>query len=154
MSSELKKFRKLVWMLGFFKIRMLYFVRPKLEVLNENKVVVKIRLRKRTKNHLNSMYFGALAVGADLAAGLHAFYFCDKLGVRPHFAFKSMSGQFLKRVESDATFICNSGKAIEAVVQQAYETKERQNFPVPVEVRNAENEVVATFEMEMSVKLK
>lgn len=140
-------------MLGFFKIRLLFFVKPRLVLLNEEQVEVKIRLRRRTRNHLNSMYFGALAVGADVAAGIHAFYFCDKLGIQPHFAFKSMSAQFIKRVESHATFRCNSGLEIKDCVQQAYESKERQNLEVPIQVFNESDELVATFIMEMSIKL-
>ena len=153
-QEMLKKYRKLVWKLGFFKIRLLFFVRPQLEKLTDETVVLRVKLNKRTKNHLNSMYFGALAVGADLAAGVHSMYYCDKLGVQPHFSFKSMEGNFLKRVETDAIFICNSGEAIHTVVKQAHETKERQNFPVPVSVQNTNGEEVARFVMEMSIKLK
>lgn len=150
----LQKFRRQIWLLGFFKIRLLFFVRPQLIKLNDQEVEVLVKLRRRTKNHLNSMYFGALAVGADLAAGVHALYFCDKKGLQPHFSFKSMNAQFLKRVESDARFICNSGKEIEEVVEKAILTKERQNYPVEISVLNTTGEEVARFTMEMSIKVK
>lgn len=153
-TNNLRKFRRLIWLLGFFKIRLLFFVRPQLVKLTDEEVEVIVKLRKRTKNHLNSMYFGALAVGADLAGGIHALYYCDKQGLQPHFSFKSMDAQFLKRVDSDAHFICKSGREIEQVVQLAFETKERQNFPVPISVLNNEGEEVARFTMEMSIKLK
>ena len=73
-----KLFKKIKWqlfLLGRFKIPMLGYTAPKLIELNNNKAKVKIKLKRRTKNHLNSMYFGALAVGADVAGGIHAFYF-------------------------------------------------------------------------------
>ncbi len=153
-QNNLKKYRRLIWLLGFFKIRLLFFVRPQLVKLNEEELEVIVKFRKRNKNHLNSMYFGALAVGADLAGGIHALYFCDKKGLKPHFSFKSMDAQFLKRVESDAHFICKAGKEIEQVVEKAYATKERQNFPVPIAVLDDSGEEVAKFTMEMSIKLK
>ncbi|GAM75988.1 hypothetical protein JCM19241_286 [Vibrio ishigakensis] len=40
--------------------------------IDEARVEVKIPLRRRTKNHLNSMYMGALVVGADVAGGFLA----------------------------------------------------------------------------------
>ena len=64
--------------MGKLKIPVIGYVAPKLLELDDNTVKVKIRLRRRTKNHLNSMYFGVLAVGADLAAGAHAFYYAKK----------------------------------------------------------------------------
>ena len=94
-------------MLGLVKIPIIGFVKPKLIELNDEKARVKIRLRRRTKNHLNSMYFGALAVGADVAAGLHAFYFAGKMGKKVSFAFKGMSVEFLMRAESSVVFSSN-----------------------------------------------
>lgn len=59
-------------MFGFTKVPLIWLCRPKIIAINEKMVEVKIPLRKRTKNHLNSMYFGALAVGADVAGGFLA----------------------------------------------------------------------------------
>ncbi len=96
-NPNLKKYGMMLRLMGIFKIPMIGYVRPRLIEINDTDVVVKIRLRRRTKNHLKSMYFGVLAVGADVTAGLHAFYFCDELNVRPSFAFKAMKSEFIKR---------------------------------------------------------
>ena len=77
---SLKKMKWMLFLLGLTKIPIIGYVKPKLIELNDEKAGVKIKLRRRSKNHLNSMYFGALAVGADVAAGLHAFYFAGKMG--------------------------------------------------------------------------
>ena len=58
------------------------------------------------------MYFGAMAVGADLSAGLHTFYFAEKDQNRMHFVFKAMDCQFLKRAETDVRFISREGDKI------------------------------------------
>ena len=50
------------------------------------------------------MYFGALAVGADIAGGIQVFYFSKMLGKEISFAFKGMNAQFIKRAESDIIF--------------------------------------------------
>ena len=37
--------------LGFFKIPLIWYVNPKVILLNEDEIRVKIKLRRRTKNH-------------------------------------------------------------------------------------------------------
>ncbi len=153
-NSNLKKYGMMLRLMGIFKIPMIGYVRPRLVEINDTDVVVKIRLRRRTKNHLKSMYFGVLAVGADVTAGLHAFYFCDELNVRPSFAFKAMKSEFIKRAETDVLFTCNEGAAVREQVLKAIQTNERQNHWVKVTAKDLNGDVVALFEMEISVKIK
>ena len=105
--------------LGWRYIPILGFVNPKLIVLDEEKTLIKIKLRRRTKNHLKSMYFGALAVGADTAAGIYAFALAEQMGVKIHFSFKSSKFEFLKRAESDVVFSCQDGQKIKAAMNEA-----------------------------------
>lgn len=153
-KKHLKKMRKLLFWLGFLKIPMLRYCRPKLVALDDQKAVIKIRLRRRTKNHLNSMYFGALSVGADVAAGILMYHFAVKRKKNISFAFKAVKGEFLKRAETDVTFECESGAEIVQVLEKAISTGERQNHPVTVNALNNDREIVATFEMTTSVKVK
>ena len=141
-----------LFFLGKFKIPMLGFSRVKLIDLNDDIAKVSIGLRRRTKNHLNSMYFGALAVGADVAGGIHAFYYAEKMNKKISFAFKSMNAQFIKRAESDCTFISNDGKKVENAVLRSIKDNVRINETTKVHVYDASNELVAEFEMEISVK--
>ena len=152
-----KLFKKIKWqlfLLGRFKIPMLGYTAPKLIELNNNKAKVKIKLKRRTKNHLNYMYFGALAVGADVAGGIHAFYFANMHNKKVSFAFKGMSCEFIKRAESDCTFISEDGKKVEAAILKSIATGDRVNETTKVEVYDAAQELVANFEMIVSVKCK
>lgn len=151
---SLKKMRWMLFLLGFVKIPIIGFVKPKLVTLDEERASVTIRLRRRSKNHLNSMYFGALAVGADVAAGLHAFYFAEKMGKKVSFAFKGMKAEFLMRAESDIEFISEDGAKVSDAMNRSLESGERINEPIMVVAKNTKNEVVATFEMIVSVKVK
>ena len=150
----LRHMQRKLWLLSVFKIPLIGFVKPRLLKLDEQESVVKINLKRRTKNHLNSMYFGALAVGADIAAGLHAFYFAESLGYKVSFAFKGMNADFLMRAESDILFKINQGELIREAVELSAKSKERVNQPVDVIATNDKNEVVATFKMIVSVKVK
>lgn len=153
-NPSLKKYAMMLRLMGIFRIPMIGYVSPRLVQIDDENVIVRIRLRRRTKNHLKSMYFGALAVGADVTAGLHAFYFCDELNVRPSFAFKGMRAEFLKRAETDVEFSCDEGAIIREQVLKAIQTNERQNHWVKVTAKDLNGEVVALFEMEISVKIK
>jgi acyl-coenzyme A thioesterase PaaI-like protein len=149
----LKSMQWKMFLLGFFKIPILHYVRPRLIEINDEKVVLKVTLRRRTKNHLNSMYFGALAVGADIAGGLQAFYFAERYGKKISFAFKSSTAQFLKRAETDTFFESNQGAVIVAALNKSMETGERVNDIVNVIAKNTQGEIVATFEMGISLKV-
>ncbi|MBL1278666.1 MAG: DUF4442 domain-containing protein [Fluviicola sp.] len=150
----LKQMQRKLWLLSVFKIPIIGFVKPKLLLLNEKESRVKIKLRRRTKNHLNSMYFGALAVGADVAAGLHVFYFSETMGHKVSFAFKGIKGEFIKRAESDVIFKIDQGELIREAILNSYATKERVNQSIDVVAIDANNELVANFVMIVSVKVK
>jgi len=153
-TPTLSEMRRNLFLMGFLKIPMLGRLHPKLLHIDDEKIVLKIKLRRRSKNHLNSMYFGALAIGADCASGLHAFYFAKKYNRQISFVFKSMSAEFIKRAESDVTFVFNDGKEIEKLVLKSKDTGERYNRFCDVTCLNEQQEVVAIFKMESSVKVK
>jgi len=138
--------------LGLLKIPMLSYTGVKLISINDTEAKVKVKLKRRTKNHLNSLYFGALAVGADIAGGIHAFYYAEKMNIKISFAFKSMNAQFIKRAESDCTFVSNDGCKVENAVLKSIQEKIRVNETTKVYVYDTFNEPVAEFTMEISVK--
>lgn len=148
-------FKKMKWnlfLLGKLKIPMLAYTGVRLIELNDTDVKVSIKLKRRTKNHLNSMYFGALAVGADVAGGIHAFYYAEKLNKKISFAFKGMNAQFIKRATTDCTFVSKDGKKVEDAVLLSIKTQERVNETTKVYAYDTANELVAEFDMVVSVK--
>jgi acyl-coenzyme A thioesterase PaaI-like protein len=151
--DSLRKMRWKLFLLGLVKIPIIGFVRPKLISINKEEIVVSIELRRRTKNHLNSMYFGALAVGADVAAGILAYYNSEILQRKTSLAFKGIKAEFLKRSESDIRFVCSEGKKIENMLQTCISSEERQNESITVYALNNLGEQVAVFEMILSLKV-
>ncbi|MDO7613766.1 MAG: DUF4442 domain-containing protein [Crocinitomicaceae bacterium] len=132
---------------------MIRYTRPKLLAIDDTTVRVKIKLRRRTKNHLSSMYFGALSVGADIAGGIQVFYFSKKMDRKVSFAFKGMNAQFLKRAESDIVFESNEGQKIQKAMEKSLKEGSRINDSIMVEAKNDSGEIVATFEMIVSVRV-
>ena len=87
----------LVRYFGITKIPLIFFVKPQVLQLNQSQCMIKIPLRRRTRNHLMSMYFGVLAVGADLAGGLLAMQMLARSDHKINLVFKDMHADFLKR---------------------------------------------------------
>ena len=155
--TSLSRFRFFLWTFGRFKVPMIGSVKPRLVTLTDNQIVIKLVLNRRSKNHLQSMYFGALAIGADLAGGLHGFYHAKKKGVTVSLAFKSMQADFLKRAESDVYFVCDSGEAIANMLTTSQTTGQRVNKTIAVHAfthyTSQKKEEVARFVLELSLKV-
>ena len=142
---------------GFFKIPLLFFVRPSVVELSESKVVVRIPLRRRTRNHLRSMYIGAMVVGADVAAGLMAMTLIQKSSHNVSLIFKGMDAEFFKLAQGDTYFTCDQGREISELVTAAIASTERVESPVHVIATVPEklgDEQVARFTMVLSLKKK
>ncbi len=140
---------------SFFKIPAIFFVRPSVVSLSEQEVVVKIPLRRRTKNHLGSMYFGVLAIGADCAGGLLAMEAIKQSGKKISLQFKDFRADFLKRPMADVHFVCREGEGIRQLVAEAVASGERVNRTLAIDAtcpKLSGDEPVAKFQLTMSLK--
>lgn len=139
---------------GFWKVPLIAFVRPKVLEVDDVKVAIKIPLNRRTKNHLGSMYFGSLMIGADLAAAYYAVKLIFQSGKRIDFVFKNSQAVFLKRPTGDVVFSCTQGEAIRALVTRADESGERVDTELKVvcTVPSDGHAIVAEMNMVLSLK--
>jgi len=158
MSFSVERFKQTVGMrlFGWLKIPLLASVRPSVVELSETRCVVRIPLRRWTRNHLGSMYFGALAIGADCAGGLLAMDAIRRSGGGVSLVFKAFQATFLKRPESDVYFICQEGAAIRDQVRRALASPDRITEPMHMQaaIRTPDGgfEPVAEFTLELSLK--
>lgn len=152
------KLRFNLWMLSHFKIPMIGICRPTLLEINPERIVVRIPLYFFTKNHYGSMYFGAQAVGADLAAGYLGYAICEEQNLHSGLVFKDMKAEFLKRPESDVYFVCTEGQAIQHQIRQSLTTGSRVTQAIAVNAYihyNEDNqELVSGFVLGLSLKVK
>lgn len=143
------------------KIPLIWYVRPKIVTLDDDQVVIAVPLRRRNKNHHGTMYFGALAIGADLAAGLVAMGTIEevrrKSGTRISFVFKDVNARFLRRPDGDVHFTCRQNAAVRALIQRAIASGAREELAVHVTCTvpsTTADEPVAEFVLTISVKKK
>ncbi len=140
---------------GLFKVPMLFYARPVVTELNAGRITVKIPLSRRNKNHLGSMYFGALAIGADCAGGIYAAKLIKESGENISFVFKDFEANFLQRPESDTYFTCKESEKIEALVKKAISDKVRVQETLRVTATCPEvsgDKLVAEFKITLSLK--
>lgn len=123
--------------------------------LDDERCVLRIPLKRRNKNHLGTMYFGALAIGADTAGALFALIENRRRGYPVTFVFKDFQGQFLKRAEAETHFTCSDNAAVRAAFDEAMRTGERVNTTVTIVATTPDKfgtEPVATFRLTLSLK--
>lgn len=151
---SINKMQRNLWLFGWLKIPMIAFCRPKIVAWDEQKVVIRIKRSRRTNNHLKSMYFGALMVGADLAAGMHAFAYSSTHKKRISLAFKSCTANFLQRPETDVFFTAEAGDLVKNMIHKSEETEQRVNETILVTITDETGQNVAIVSMELSLKVK
>ena len=141
---------------GFLKIPLLFAVGPKVVELSDERIVLRIPLNRKTRNHLRSMYFGTLAIGADCVVGMMAMHHLRKSGGKVHLSFKDFRAEFLKRPEGHVLFVCEEGRRVAAFVQEILKSGERGNLPVNgyAAVESNPAEPVMRFTLTLSLKRK
>lgn len=152
-SEKARETLALRWF-GFARIPLLFYVGVSVTEVSPERMVVRIPLRRRTRNHLGSMYFGALCIGADVAPGAYAMYLIRQRPVPISMVFKDFQAEFLKRAEGDVDFICDQGREIAELVAQAAASDERVERQVEViaTVPSLSDEPVARFKLTLSLK--
>lgn len=146
-----------LWAYTGIKIPLIFWLRPRIIELDPLHCAVRIPLGRRSKNHLHSMYFGALSVGADLVGGTFLLYLLKAEFNKVTFAFKDYQAEFLKRAEGDVRFVTHDGLLIADAINKARETKERQNVPIQVIATVpsiSSDEPVARFTLTLSLKFR
>src|SRR3990167_5582776 len=137
------------------QVPMIGYAGAEITELNNARCVVKIPFKAENKNHLNSMYFGSLAIGADAAGGLLAFHKIMHTGKNISLVFKDFHADFLRRPEQDVFFTCEEGLIIDNLIMETIKTGERVSKPVTITATTTyegKTEEVAKFVLTLSLK--
>ncbi len=136
------------------QIPLLGLITPRVMELSESRSVIRVRLDRRTRNHLGVMYFGALAMGAELSIALKAIEAIQESGKKIDFIFKDFSAQFLRRADGHTHFICEQAAEVNELIQQSLESSERleKTFSGYAIVPKAGEEPVMKYTLTLSVR--
>lgn len=155
MTMENLKLTFFVNLYGLLKIPLVLFVNPRVVLMSKEKFVVKIPLNFRTKNHLNSMYFGAMGVGAELSIAGPAVILIQESKKKIDFVFKDFQASYLKRAEGDVHFVCEDVESVSNLIEQAKTSAERFEKKIKgyaVVPSKNQTEPVMTYELTLSVR--
>ena len=143
MATTFERFKQTlsIRLLGWTKIPLLASVRPTVVELDPERCVIRIPLRRWSRNHLGSMYFGALAIGADIAGGLLAVEQIRKAGAKVSLAFKSFRAEGAKVRDLVARTLASEERLGEMVRIQA-----------AVRLPDGSYDPVAEFTLELTLK--
>ena len=140
------------WVFSLTKVPLIICCLPRINHIDAQACKLTIPLNYLTKNHLKAMYLGSLMIGADLASGFLTLYI-SKLSDKPvKLVFKSSHAKYLRRAHSDVTFECNDGPLIHQFIDTCMSQQKRVHTAITVTATDKDQEVVATFSMELSIK--
>ena len=150
------KFKYTLWLrlLSFLKVPLLFKTSPRVIEFNDTETTVFIPLKRKNKNHLGSMYFGALSMGAELSVALMAIKETRRSPEKVSFIFKDFKAQFLKRASRGTYFTCLEAKEVKALVKKAEKSKDRveQRFKGFAYTDKTIKEAVMNYELTLSLK--
>ncbi len=135
-------------------------MKPRVIELTELRSIVRVKLNYVTRNHLGSMYFGALAMGAELSIGVKVF---EKIQIQKapvNFIFKDFDCRFHRRAQTDIDFCFLNIKGVEALIAEAAQSGQRvegrfEGFAVEKgkdPARISEEEKIMSYGLTLSVK--
>jgi acyl-coenzyme A thioesterase PaaI-like protein len=139
---------------GIMSVPLLASIRPTVTEISDELVQLRVPLNRWTRNHLKSMYFGTIAMGADCVVGLLAVHHIRKRKAKVQLSFKDFQANFLKRPESDVLFVCTEGAMISQFVDDVITSGERRNLSVPAYAVLAKNPAERVCEFTLTLSLK
>lgn len=138
---------------GWYKIPLLAFCSPQITAMRPS-TQIKIPLGWSTKNHLNSMYFGALAMGAELSVAATAVEEIFIKKKKASFVFKNFSCEFKSRAIGDVVFNFQDPDSVTRLIDESIRTQSRVegSFSGFAFVPSDENKRVMEYSITLSIK--
>lgn len=137
-----------------FNLPLLAFITPRVVALDDHRAEVRVRLDRRTQNHLKVMYFGALAMGAELSIALKALQAIPRSGKKIDFIFQDFHAEFLKRADGHVHFVCDEAAGVQDLINRAAASPDRlvQTFSGFAYVPKNGTDPVMRYKLGLSVK--
>ncbi|MBL1233784.1 MAG: thioesterase [Flavobacteriales bacterium] len=136
------------------KLPSAFFTGVRLKSISENTCSSTIKHRWINQNPFGSIYFAVLAMSAELTTGTLVLQKIRNSKQPISMLVTQQKGTFLKKAKGKITFTCNDGKIIANALKSTIASSEGQTFWMESIGRDKQNETVAIFNFEWSIKLK
>ena len=136
------------------KLPSAFFAGVRLKSITDNACSSTIKLRWINQNPFGSIYFAVLAMSAELTTGTLVLQKIRNSKQPISMLVTQQKSAFLKKAKGKITFTCNDGELINEALQKTISTAEGETFWMESVGKDEQNETVAIFNFEWSVKLK
>lgn len=136
------------------KLPSAFFAGVRLKSITDNACSSTIKHRWINQNPFGSIYFAVLAMSAELTTGTLVLQKIRNSKQTISMLVTQQKSTFLKKAKGKITFTCNDGELINEALQKTISTTEGETFWMESVGKDEQNETVAIFNFEWSVKLK
>ena len=100
-TASISKANDILARFGQDQVPLIGFCQPSIEAISDEHCEIKISLNTKTQNHVASLYFGTLAVGADITGGFMAMMLAEQSGHYIELLFKDFKADFTQQFWSE-----------------------------------------------------
>lgn len=136
------------------KLPSAFFTGVRVEQMDENRAVVKVKHRWISQNPFNSLYYGVQAMAAELSTGVLVLKKISASKKKISMLVTKQSATFTKKGRGMVRFTCDDGAKINQAILDTIKTGDGQTIMLHSVGLNEADEVVSTFEFEWSLKIK
>jgi hypothetical protein len=122
--------------------------------IDEEKCITSVSYKWLTQNPFRSIYFASLAMAAEMSTGAIPLSNVYKRKPSISMLVTKMEATYFKKATGTIFFICQQGKEISAVIDEAIKTGEAKNVIAKSAGKNKSGEIVAEFLFTWSFKTK
>ena len=137
-----------------YKLPAAFFSGVKVRKINEEKCSTSVPFKWLTQNPFRSTYFASLAMAAEMSTGVLALSNVYKRKPSISMLLTKMEATYFKKATGTVFFICEQGKQIASVIDEAAETGEAKSIIAKSTGKNKAGELVAEFLFTWSFKTK
>jgi hypothetical protein len=136
------------------KLPSAFFSGVRIQSIDEQRCFVTVPYKWFSQNPFRSTYFACLAMAAEMTTGVLGLM--QIMGRKPSVSMLvvSLEANYFKKATDTTTFVCEDGKAIEQLVDEAIATGEARSMKAKSVGRNKAGEIVAEFYITWSFKAK
>lgn len=137
-ESTVDSFLINLWCL--INIRLISYVGVRIIKADKEATIVRLKVNRRTKNHLQSMYMGAQVIGAEIGPIFYAIKYCELNDLKINSEYTSVKAEFLKKTRSKYVyFYFPQAQLVEQALLNAQKTNERQYQDVAICVYDSDD---------------
>jgi hypothetical protein len=140
--------------LSFFALPAAWICGVRVDSLNEDKCVVRVKHRWINQNPFKSLFWAVQGMAAEMAGGLLLMNKINKSGQSIAMLLVGSSSVFTKKATGKILFTYDQGEDLDKLIIDAVTTKLPQTITIKTKGVNEKGDVVSEFSFDWSIKLR